>query len=75
LASYNYIYDMGETRVLQTNKESRSVKREESKEKSREEKRVVTTLWFKEEPENKLILGVIIYWQGFHYNLINEVDE
>jgi hypothetical protein len=54
---------------------SRSVKRAESKDQSREEKRVLATLWFEEELRNKLVLGARSCWQGFHYKLINEADE
>jgi hypothetical protein len=38
-------------------------------------KRVVKILLFEEELDNKIFLGARSRWLGFHYKLINEVDE
>jgi hypothetical protein len=54
---------------------SKQAERAEPKEKSREEKRALATLWFEEELRNKLIMGVRRCCQGFRYKMINEADK
>jgi hypothetical protein len=47
----------------------------ESKDQSREEKRVLATLWFEEELRNKLILGCKKLLVRFSFKMINGADE